>query len=63
MKWKKIKLNSTIKLSHINHFMKLRNINTNLSARIRRYIEYLHKEEKMGSKRGIVFEQELSKSL
>ena len=52
------------KLSHINHFMKLRNINTNLSARIRRYIEYLHKEEKMGSKRGMgVFEHELSTSL
>ena len=44
--------------------MKLRNINSNLSARIRRYIEYLHKEEKKGSKRGLkVFKDELSKSL
>ena len=40
------------KIWDINHYMKTRNISNDLRMRIRRYIEYMHEEEKLGIYRG-----------
>ena len=39
-------------MKEITHFMNLRNINTQLQMKTRRYIEYMHHEEKNGSQKG-----------
>ena len=40
------------KINDVQHYMKTRNVSQNLKMRIRRYMEYMHEEEKMGSQRG-----------
>ena len=36
------------KMNDLNHYMKKRNIPKNLQMKMRRYIEYMHEEEKFG---------------
>ena len=43
--------------------MKQRNVNTDLQIRIRRYVEYIHEEEKMGYQRGDSIYKSLSNNL
>ena len=47
----------------INHYMKYRQVNRLLQMKIRRYIEYMHQEEKYGSQRGDKLADDLSKNL
>ena len=43
--------------------MGLRNISRETQMKVRRYIEYMHEEEKIGSKRGNIYIQNLSSNL
>ena len=51
------------KLNDINHYMKQRNINTDLQIQIRRYVEYTHEEEKYGYQRGETLFKSLTTNL
>ena len=47
----------------MTHFMRKRNISRALQMRVRRYMEYMHEEEKEGSQRGGMLIQALSTNL